>query len=362
MNYKKIIFFLCILFFLSTERNAKAQSDTFHYVSDAIQTWVVPGCVTQVTVQLWAGGGGGGRDNNLCKQNAGGSGAYYEGVISGLIPGTILDLYVPSGGKYDDTLWGTGGEGGWPGGGKGGCSWDAPEYYFLQAGGGGGYAAIQINGAYYVVAGAGGGGGSESVGPYNTSFGGSGGATTGGNGGFGNYPTGGKGGTISAGGAPGYGSLSLDSGTSGKAFIGGHGGGYYPHSGGLGGGGGGAGYYGGGGGGDQANGGGGGSSYPASTFSSGGITFTPISNLQGDTGSNNVDYPAPGSPPASIGYGGYDTNGGNGLIIIIDGRLPLKSVISGETKPTCGFCNGSATVTASGGSSPYTYLWSPVLL
>lgn len=162
MKYKTIFIIICSVLLLGDNKALFAQTtDTFYYKSDTIQTWKVPSCTFQVTVQLWAGGGGGGGDgvSHSLFQDGGGSGAYYEGIISGLTAGTILDLYVPSGGKHQDTVWGTGGKGGWPGGGKGGCSWDAPGKYYLEGGGGGGYAAIQINGTYYVVVGAGGGGG-----------------------------------------------------------------------------------------------------------------------------------------------------------------------------------------------------------
>src|SRR6185312_10062248 len=119
----------------------------------------------------------------------------------------------------------------------------------------------------------------------------------------------------------------------GAYLVGGHGGGsncahlYY------GAGGGGSGYYGGGGGGDVGGGGGGGSSYPGSAFTFAGITFTPISNIQGNAGSGRRNYFAPSSPPDSIGMGGWYTNGGNGLIIIIGGNPSLKLVMSGQINP-----------------------------
>lgn len=357
MKYKKITLIIGTWVILSFVENVNAQlilrDTSFNYVSDTIQTWTIPGCVTQITVKLWGGGGGGGYYyEEPYWAFVGGSGSYYEGVISGLTPGTVLDLYVPSAGKY--TTVGPGGAGGWPGGGQGG--YDSADFFGrMQGGGGGGYAAIQISGTYYVIAGAGGGGGTHI---FDNCYGGGGGATTGGNG-----AGGGNGGTISMGGASGVSNRSCDSGTSGLAFNGGNGGGLPPPCGGndYAGGGGGAGYYGGGGGGDSGGGGGGGSSYPASTFSMGGITFTPISNIQGNTGNNLADYQAPGSPPDTIiGMGGYDTNGGNGLIIITYiGGAPLTSTVSAQTNPNCGICNGNTTVIASGGVGAYTYSWQP---
>ncbi len=347
----RTIFVICILLSLLDKRNVVAQTSvSFNYVSDTIQTWTVPGCITQVTVQLWAGGGGGG-DFKIWPgiTNAGGSGAYYEGVLSGLIAGTVLDLYVPSGGRFKDS--GAGGLGGWPGGGQGG---NDSLYDTREGGGGGGYAAIKINGTWYVVTGAGGGSGTYYGWPWG--YGGSGGATTGGNGAIG-YP--GIGGTISAGGAAGTSHYTCDSATSGSAFLGGNGGGNPSCGITHGGGGGGAGYYGGGGGGDYGAGGGGGSSYPAVAFTTNGITFTPISNLQGNAGLSLAYYPAPGFPPdTTIGMGGYMQKGGNGLIIIYTNVLSAPS-ISVKANPTCGICNGSLTAIDSGGGAPYTYSWSP---
>ena len=359
MNYKKTILFLCVIFFVLGGKKLTAQTtDTFNYVADTVQTWVVPGCVTQVTVQLWGGGGSGEYYCYGYGYGAGGSGAYYSGVISGLNGGDVLTLYVPSCGKYTNYcgVGHFGGSGGWPGGGQGGDDNIYEEY----GGGGGGYAAIAIGGTYYVVAGAGGGGGSYS---FYYANGGGGGATTGGTGGDVYCPScGGTGGSLLTGGCYQYNIIACDAPTCGSAFQGGYGGGhgscfsYY-----FAGGGGGGGYYGGGGGGDYFGGGGGGSSFPASTFSSGGITFTNTSNLQGTQGVSASNQVAPGSPPADIAYGGFLSSGGNGLIIITytGNAIPLNTVISAETSPICGICNGNATVTASGGGGTYTYSWAP---
>ena len=44
----------------------------------------------------------------------------------------------------------------------------------------------------------------------------------------------------------------------------------------------------------------------------------------------------------------------------IESSTPLSAIISSSTNVSCnGGSNGLATVTASGGSSPYTYSWSP---
>lgn len=347
---KKTILIGFISFFLGLWQNINAQSDTFRYVSNAVQNWTVPGCVAQVTVQLWAGGGAGGNwENDKFISPAGGSSCYYEGVISGLRSGMVLGLYVPHGGKLSYTS--IGGAGGWPGGGSGGHD----SNLNITGGGGGGYAAIQIKGTYYVVAGAGGGGGTSGI----LAYGGSGGAVNGGNGGA-FYMYGGYGGNVASGGGPGYSMFSCDTGTTGLSFQGGMGAGNsckYRY----GGGGGGAGYYGGGGGGDYGAGGGGGSSWPGSIFSAYGITFTPMSNIQGSSGSSNKNYLAPGLlGDTTIGMGGYFRDGGNGLIIITYAKNSFfSSRDSVLVNPVCGTCNGSAMVIDSGGTSPYIYSWAP---
>ena len=289
-----------------------------------------------------------------------GSGAYYSGVISGLTTGQTLTLYVPSGGgvgnNWIDATYGSGGTAGWPGGGTGGSG---NYYYYVEySGGGGGYAAIAINGTYYVIAGGGGGGGAGYP-PYNGCYGGGGGATTGGTGGPGWY-SGGTGGSScpTGGGSVGYSYYGCDPGSTGSYLQGGYGGGNtcgYEYSGG----GGGGGYYGGAGGGDAGGGGGGGSSYPCSTLSVNGITFTPVSNLAGNQGNNQADYLAPGSPPAGVGYGGYETNGGNGAIQIIYVALAANATVINND--SCrNQSNGTAYVSVTGGTTPYTYSWSPI--
>lgn len=191
MRYKTI-FIICLSFFLGLRQNANAQTEEiFNYVSDTTQTWTVPACINRVTVQLWAGGGGSG--NDYCTnfgECSGAAGGYYEGILTSLITGDVLSLTVPSGGQYQDhcDTGYYGGNGGWPGGGKGG---EADRIYVLYAGGGGGYAAVAIGGTYYVIAGAGGGGSANNAFGYGGGGGGkigqdgdnSGGPTSGGTGG-----------------------------------------------------------------------------------------------------------------------------------------------------------------------------------
>jgi|GEM_PF-701412 len=362
MRYRAI-FTICAVFFLFGGQEVSAQSDTFNYVSDTIQTWTVPPCVTQITVQLWAGGGGSGDDFNCYFHDgycAGGAGGYCEGVLSGLTTGEVLSLTVPSGGKWQGTCSNGyyGGNGGWPGGGSGG---DNSTYFVEYGGGGGGYASLSINGTYYVITGAGGGGGSFS---FYYANGGGGGSTTGGYGGNLHGTTkGGTGGNQTQGGNCQYNNCSCDTipTSRGMYLQGGYGGGHGTCSCfSFGGGGGGGGYYGGGGGGDDYGGGGGGSSFPVSSFNSGGIVYLSQIDSMGSSGIGPQNYMPPGAPPIGIGEGGYNMDGGDGLIIITYKTNDVFSLHDSILAyPVCGSYNGSVMAVVSGLFSPYTYSWLP---
>jgi len=222
-----------------------AQTTVFNYTG-AMQTYVVPVGVTQISVDVIAAGGGLSMGSGGGTQAAGNGGRVQADLT--VVPGTTLNIYV--GGAGTNGVPPTPGVGGFNGGGNGGNG------YSSYAGGGGGGASDIRNGGTaladrIVVAGGGGGG------AYNYSsgdIGGAGGGLVGGDGlSNGSVTTGsGTGGTQSAGGNFGIwggwtnatpGSL----GVGGPAGVDGAGGG------------GGGGYYGGGGG--AWSGGGGGSSY-----------------------------------------------------------------------------------------------------
>lgn len=342
-----LLFIFTAVFFLSNEKTASAQCDSvvFNYVKDSIQSWTVPANTDSIVVEMWGAGGGSGYMYSTYSY-CGGSGAYLQGSLSGAaLAGQTLTLYVPQGGGYSNSG-PSGGIGGWPGGGTGGNDY----YYSEYGGGGGGYAAISIAGNYYAIAGAGGAGGSTQYG--GTAYGGGGGATNGGNG-VSSWGTAGMGGTLSSGGAGGTGYSVY--GSPGSYLTGGAGQPTSPNYD-YGGGGGGAGYNGGGGGGDQGNSGGGGASYPGSAVTIAGITFTPTLNLPGTMNSKTSGSAiAPGPHQPGIGAGNLNAAGGNGEIVIyfymaaghVISNVPCYSDTTG----------GSAYVTVSGGTAPYTYSW-----
>ncbi len=215
-------------------------SQLFPY-SGGGQTFVVPLCVTKVTVEVWGAQGGGANCCSGGPQDDGGKGGYSKGELS-VQPGQVVHVYV--GGKGV-----TAGAGGWNGGGSGG------QY---GAGGGGG-TDVRVGGSSWndrVIVGGGGGGGN--CGCPDHGYGGYGGGTTGqaGNGGGG-----GSGGTQTGGAGFGPGASNA------SYHYGGGGGGWY---------GGGAAY---------AKGGGGGSGYIGGTQNG-----TTQGNVQAGNGQAKITW------------------------------------------------------------------------
>jgi len=233
-NIYLLLFSLCF-FTISLSQ----QTITFNYTG-AVQTWVVPPCVYNITATV-AGAKGGGP--------TGGAGATITGNIA-VTPGQTIYIYCGGMGTQGSN------SGGWNGGGTGQSS--AGNFGYSSYGGGGA-TDLRINGQALnnrvIVAGGGGGrgGGSSQVcgGNANCTNGAQGCNTYGAGGGGGTQFSGGNGGAPWAGVPPG--------GQAGTLGQGGQGGPWSTASGG----GGGGGYYGGGGGGNDgcctgANGGGGG--------------------------------------------------------------------------------------------------------
>ncbi len=263
VNYTKVFKFLTLLTICwsSILGDALAQTTTLSYTG-AMQTYVVPAGITQITVDMSGAQGG-----NSQSFDAGGLGGRVQATLN-VTPGQTLNIFV---GGQGTNVGGTGVDmtaaGGFNGGGTGGFDLD-PQVQ--NGGGGGGATDIRIGGtalANRVLVAGGGGGASTSA------TGGNGGGLTGGSGNSFINSVGGGGGTQAAGG-----SAFLGRGASAGALgVGGTGGSNVLA---WGCGGGGGGYYGGGGGSsttDHGSGygasGGGGSSYSDGSFATG-VTHT----------------------------------------------------------------------------------------
>lgn len=367
-----------------------AQTITFNNTSTGpfgtIQTWTVPACNTSITIEVWGAQGGGGNTG------PGGLGAYMKGTFS-VTPGQTLKILVGQEGTQCSA------EGG---GGGGTFVTDMANNPLIIAGGGGGSSATSVGlGAVTGSCGldglAGGGAGGCA------GNGGSGGSSSSSGGGLltdgandGNYPctaVNGKGIAFINGGNGGYGTCC------GAGANGGFGGGGGTHGQIIGGGGGG-GYSGGGGGANGNDGGGGGGSYNAGTnqsnsdsinaghglvvitLSSLPLTLTASSTQTGCTTSTGTATatPAGGTPGYTyIWTGGQTTQTATGLgvgtytVTVTDANscsqtqtvsVTSPGTLSLTTSVTNVYCNGDATgkatAIASGGSSPYSYLWNDI--
>ena len=388
MKLKNFIFSIfCVCAFLLTGRDAYAQRDTTFNETGAVSPWVVPCSVTSITVDMAGAQGGSG----------GGTGGRVQCTYS-TTPGTTLYIYVGGAGASA----GSAAAGGFNGGGNAGAANSGSV-----GSGGGGASDIRVGGmalANRVII-AGGGGGINTV--NNTP--GAGGDTIGGNSsstGNGCIATYATGGTQSAGGldatssgvcctfiATPDGSLGLGANGAGPSS---------PCNGGDGGGGGGGGYFGGGGGGGYASGAGGSSFTDANStnvihtqgYQSGNgyvtISWNGPAELTGIVSVSNVTCNNATNGSAAIAVSGgitpytYSWTGGNttnsvtGLsagtyvITVTDSCGITLSASAIITQPntisitaadsmsvSCnGGNNGIAKSTLSGGTSPFTYLWS----
>ena len=236
-------------------------SQTFSYTG-SVQTWMVPACVSSITVDVKGGAGGSGFAGG-----SGGNGGRVQATVA-VTGGTMINIYVGGQGVN-----GAGGAGGFNGGGTGAVG-SATAY---GGGGGGGASDIRIGGTALsnriVVAGGGGGSGADGCNAQGLT-GGVGGGLIGGAGAQGAVcvcdPSG-TGGTQVAGGTEGSWACGANcNATPGALGQGGNGNTSSSCGGTTGGAGGGGGYYGGGGGGLGA--GGGGSSFTGTGVSS--VTHT----------------------------------------------------------------------------------------
>ena len=292
--------FLILLALIALPSFGFAQTTTLSYTG-ASQTYTVPTGVTSILIECWGAQGGSGGDN----------GGYAKGYLA-VTPAQVLNIYVGGQGTHPT--------GGWNGGGQGGIIGD-PLYASDEGYGGGGASDVRVGGtalANRVIVGCGGGGAS--------------GANGGGGGGQG---TAGGNGTISGGGAGGAGCINTwwglsggngTAGSNGQGGSGGSGGTYGP-----GGGGGGGGYYGGGGAGGGVH---------SSSGPKGGSGYSYTGGVTGGTSTS------------------LSRTGNGQIVITVNCNLTLSN--SSQTNISCfGGSNGTATISASGETLPYSYSWSP---
>jgi len=346
-------------------------SSTVNYnYTGSVQNFTVPAGITSITVSL-AGGSGGGN---------GGLGASFSATCT-VTPGDVIGIAVASAGQTNSSF---------NSGGGGGATYiyDITQNTLLAvAGGGGGASTNAFNGgaAGTNLSGntSGNGGGYE--GDASNGTGGNGGG-----GGTGNNPGGGGAGWLSNG-ASAVNGVGIAAGGLDKAngFLGGFGTDYIANSnGGFGGGGegseaggGGGGYNGGGGGNDfgyPANGGNGGTSYLNGT-----VSGSVAANNSGN-GSASISYNSSvvsgGTSPYSYAWSnGATTASASGLtagtysVTVTDAHGCTATASTTVNQPSSavsangsvtgnvscfGGNNGSASVTASGGTAGYSYLWS----
>ncbi len=313
-----------------------SQAVTFSYTG-AAQTYTVPCGVTTLSVTVYGAEGMGNTNNVL----AGGLGGEVVGTIT-VVPCEVLQINVGGGGVNNTTA------GGWNGGGSGGIAGCA------SASGGGGGGASDIRVSPYALANrlvvAGGGGGTSGdrrvgCGPGAGSGGGGGYYGGGGGGGYSGHP--GAGGSQVAGGVGGLGGNSCPppaaAGTNGALGVGGNGGAAVANN--------------------QfgsatgCTGGAGGAATGATGVICGGMDCLGTGTWRGGAGGGGSNYTG-GLTIVTSDLQGIQS--GNGQIIITPSGacIPL-AVTTTVTNPTCGNCNGSIIANVVGGSSPYTYLWTP---
>lgn len=281
---------------LDSQVQCIAGNQVFSYTGSN-QIFTVPKGCYDYSIKMWGAGGGGAP--NAISPGYGGAGGFTTANLT--IDNTVKNMTIIVGGQGVVVAnWYScpGNLGGFGGGGDGGSH----DYSNGACGSsGGGRSAVRINDEEIITAGGGGGNG----GYYG--YGGAGGGSVGEDG-SGGYRTNGYGGNQTSGGIAGTVATGTAAGA-GIQFQGGRGGDYdTTSSGASSGGGGGGGYFGGGGGSQDSEGGGGsgycGGNYVTSCTTTVGTTFTPPNTADSDYVSG-----------IAVG-GSYQTNGGNGLIII----------------------------------------------
>ena len=143
---------------IMTFQNLKAQApvtQTFAYTGSA-QTFVIPACVGQMTIEVWGAEGGGSGISGNSLSGFGGKGGYAYGLLNAT-SGSTLNIYV---GGYGQSSTSGVAAGGFNGGGSGYASSSGEP-----GNGGGGATDVRLNGSSYsnriIIAGGGGGGGED---------------------------------------------------------------------------------------------------------------------------------------------------------------------------------------------------------
>ena len=325
---------ISIGFFSFFPKNAFSQILAQFPCNGGPQTYVVPAGICQIKIKAWGGGSGGG-GIDAYPGGVGSGGTYAEQSI-GVSAGDVLTIYtgcrgfggIGCGANYQGGIGGYG----YGNGGTGGAAGPVP--CSGSGGGGGGSSAVQVNGSLVIVAAGGGGGGGAGC----TSPGGIGGAG-GTNGGSSTCTSGG----LAA-------SNSTYNGAVGSTHMADGGGG-------------------GGGGGGAFNGGQGGFAPPSGNScnpsndcgaggGAGGNSYAPtgiITNGSGQIPGNSGDPDLCGG--CSTG-GGSQGAGTDGYVVL----YKVSSTMTASETHLDVLCNGgntgSAQVSVTGGTSPYSYTWS----
>src|SRR4051812_10008938 len=154
--YLKKFSLFCSFTLFAGVMTTQAQTVTTFAFTGSVQTFVIPQCVGQVTLETWGAEGGGSATSLNSASGFGGKGGYAKGTMT-VIPGNTLYVYVGGLGQSNSNGVAAGG---FNGGGSGyGSSSVEP------GNGGGGATDFRLNGQNLsnrvIVAGGGGGGGED---------------------------------------------------------------------------------------------------------------------------------------------------------------------------------------------------------
>src|SRR5690606_23440185 len=75
------------------------QTETLTNNPGTTQTWTVPDCVYEITVEAWGAGGGGGRATSNGRTTGGGGGGAYASSVIAVTPGQVINYQIGVGGN-----------------------------------------------------------------------------------------------------------------------------------------------------------------------------------------------------------------------------------------------------------------------